>query len=672
MATTIPSTSASLSSPGVGSGLDVAGIVSKLMTVEKRPLTLMDAQISADQAKISAYGTLKSALATLQSAVGGLGTAASFKTLTASVSDSTLLTTSAGSGAVAGTYSVEVTKLAQAQKLVSAGFAGTGDTLGTGTLTFDFGTFDGVGFTSNGNGTKTVTIAAGQNSLAGIRDAVNAANIGVTATIVNDGSASGNHLVFTAGASGAANSLKITVADEDGNAIDDAGLSRLAYDPAGSAGAGRNVEQKVAAQDAALVIDGIAIRRSSNTVSDAIQGVTLNLAKTNVGTPATLSVAADTGNVATLVGSFVTAYNQLQTTLGNLTKYDPAQKHGSVLTGDGTLRQIQTQLRAILGGSLSSGTYTTLAQAGLQFKSDGTLALDSTKLDTALKANAGAVTQLFAAVGTASDALTTVSAFGAKTVPGSYALSVTQVGRQASVAGSVAAGLTITAGVNDQLDVTIDGTAATVTLAAGTYADASALAAEVQARINGATALSAVGASVSVTQSGGILTIASNRNGSAGGVAVAGNAVASILGATIATTGLDVAGTIGGFAATGSGQVLSGAVGTPIEGLRLLIGGGASGDRGTIVFGQGFAARLDQMIGQALDAEGSIEARTSGLQKTIADIQAREDAFNQRMTQVEANYTKQFNALDTLISALNTQSTYLTQQFAALQKNSNG
>ncbi len=667
--------SSTLASPGVGSGLDVAGIVAKLMAVEKRPLTLMDAQISTDQSKISAYGALKNALAALQGTLTSLASASGFRTLAASVSDSALLTTSVGSTAVAGAYSVEVTALAQAHKLASSGFANATDAVGSGTLTFDFGTFDGVAFTSSGTGAKTVTIAPGQNSLAGIRDAVNAAQIGVTATIVNDGSAAGSRLVITSNTTGAANSLKITVADDDGNATDAAGLSQLAFDPAAAAGSGKNLTQKVAAQDATLIIDGIIVHKPTNTVSDAIQGVTLNLLKTNINAPATLTVAANSGAVTTLVGNFVTAYNQLVSTLTNLTKYDAAQKQASALTGDGTVRRIQSQLRSILGSALPAGAFTTLSQAGVQFKADGTLSLDASKLDAALKANPSAVTQLFAAVGTASDGLASVTAFTDKTLPGTYALNITQLARQASLAGSAAAGLTITAGVNDSLTVNVDGVAVTVTLAAGTYASADAFAAEVRAKINGASALTQAGASVAVTQSAGVLTITSSRYGSASNVAASGNAAATVLGgAPTSTAGLDIAGTIGGIAASGSGQTLVGATSTSTEGLKVTLTGGALGDRGSVTFGQGFAYRLNHLVTDVLDDDGAIAARTQGLQKSIDGIKKREDAFSQRLTQIEANYMRQFNQLDTLLSALSTQSSYLTQQFdalAALTKNAN-
>ena len=666
MATT-PSTTPALSSPGIGSGLDVAGIVAKLMEVEKRPLTLMDAEISADQAKISAYGTLKSALASLQTTLASLASATGFKTLAANVSDAALLSANVGSTAVAGSYSVEVTNLAHAQKLASSGFANTTDAVGSGTLTFDFGTFDGVAFASSGSGAKTVTIAPGQNSLSGIRDAINAANVGVTATIVNDGSAAGNRLVITSNASGAANSVKITVADDDGNATDAGGLSQLAYDPAAAIGSGRNLSEKVAAQDATLVIDGITISKPTNTVTDAIQGVTLDLLKTNVGVPATLTVSANTGSVVTLVGNFVAAYNQVVATLGNLTKFDATQKQASVLTGDGTVRLIQTQLRSILGSALPAGAFTTLSQAGVAFKTDGTLALDPAKLDAALKSNPSAVTQLFAAVGSASDSLASVSAFGDKTVPGTYGVNVTQLARQASVAGSAAAGLTITAGVNDSLDINVDGILATVTLAAGTYASADALAAEVRAKINGASAIAGAGSSVTVTQAGGVLTIASNRYGSASVASVAGNAAASLLGGAPTTTaGLDIAGTINGVAAAGSGQTLVGAVGSPVEGLKVVVSGGVLGDRGTVTFGQGFAYRLNKLVSDVVGTDGAIESRSDGLQKSIDSVKKREDAFNARLAQVQANYTRQFNALDTLLATLSAQSAYLQQQLDSL------
>jgi len=667
----VATTTPVLSSPGLGSGLDVNSIVDKLMSVEQQPLTDLDNKETQNNTRISAFGTLKAVLSALQSSISSLTTASGFQSLAATASDASVLSASVASGASPGSYSIEVSKLAQAQKLVSAGFASASDLVGSGSLTFDFGTTSAGVFTSSGSGSHTITIAPGNNTLTGIRDAVNAANIGVTATIVNDGSASGNRLVFTSNATGAANSLKITASDSDGNNTDTTGLSQLAYDPAAAAGAGANLTEKVAAQNAALTVDGIAISSASNAVSGAIQGVTLTLAKTNVGTPIQLNVASSPDGITTAVTTFVQAYNNLDTTFDNLTKYDATKNQASTLTGDGTVRIIQSQLRSLLGGSIGTGTYTTLSQIGLTFQSDGTLALDSSKLQSALTTNPDSVTRLFAAMGSSTDSLTSVSGYNSKTQAGDYALSITQLATQGQLAGSAAAGLTITAGVNDTLSLTLDGIATTITLQAGTYADANALARAIQSQINGVSAFSSAGSSVAVSNAGGVLTVTSQRYGSASTLVASGSAVATLFGgAPTSTDGVDVAGTLNGIAASGSGQTLLGATGSAAEGLRVTVTGGALGARGTVSYSRGFAARLNDILGEDVASDGPIATRTDGLTKQNADIDKQKDALNRRLALIEANYRAQFTALDTLMSSLTAQSNALTQELEAVKANS--
>jgi flagellar hook-associated protein 2 len=666
-------TTPTLSSPGIGSGLDVNGIVDKLMAVEQRPLTVLAQRQATDQAKISAFGNLNSALSALQAKLAALATPSGFQTLGASIADVNVLSASIGGKAVAGAYDIEVTSLAQAQKLVSAGYAGTADAVGSGTLTFEFGTTAAGVFTPGASGAKTVTIAPGQDTLAGIRDAVNAAAVGVTATIVNDGSALGNRLVFTSNATGAANSLRVGVTDADATNGDAAGLSALAYDPAGPAGAGRNRDEKVIAKDAALTIDGIPVTKPSNVITDAIDGVTLTLKATNAGTPTRLSVSSSTANVAGSISAFAKAYNDLDTTFDNLTKYDATQKQASVLTGDATVRTIQFQLRSVLGSAFGTGTYRTLSQVGVSFQTDGTLAVDSTKLQAALDKDPAGVTQLFAAVASASDARVTTPTFGAATQPGTYAVNVTQLATQGRLAGAGAAGLTITAGVNDRLDVVVDGVSASVTLAAGTYADAAALSREVQARINGASALTGAGSAVAVSESAGVISIASARYGSASTVAVNGNGASSLLGgAPVATAGVDVAGTIGGVAATGAGQVLRGQSGSATEGLSITIAGGATGARGSVSLSRGLASRLGDLLSGVLGSSGVVASQTKSLQKDIEAANKQADVVNQRLTLIEANYRAKFNALDSMLSSLSAQSNALTQALAALPRIDNG
>ncbi len=209
-----------ISSPGIGSNLDVNSIVSQLMALERRPINLLDQKEVGLQAKLSAFGTLKGALSTFQSAVAGLAGTAKFSAVKAGVADATVLTASATSIAAAGSYGIEVSKLAGGQKLATAGQVSSTAAIGTGTLTFEFGTIAGTlntatgkydagaTFSNSGAAAKTVVIDAAHNSLEGIRDAINAANIGVTASILNDGSGAPYRLTLSATATGAANSLQ--------------------------------------------------------------------------------------------------------------------------------------------------------------------------------------------------------------------------------------------------------------------------------------------------------------------------------------------------------------------------------------------------------------------------------------------------------------------------------
>ncbi len=676
MATTISSTNpatSTISSPGLGSGLDVKSIVTQLMAIEQQPLTALQNKETNLQTRISAFGSIKSALAAFQATMTPMTTRAGFKTLGVSVGDANAIVATLGTGATAGNYSMDVTALAQAQKLVSNGFASTDTLVGTGSLTFTFGTTVGSTFTADAaQPAQSVTIATGQDALSGIRDAINAAQAGVTATIVNDGSATGQRLILTSNKTGAASSMQVSVVDGDGNATDAVGLSQLAYDPAAAVGSGRNLTETQIAQDAAVTIDGLAIHRASNTFADAIPGVSLTL-KSLTTTPTTLAVSADTSGVSTSVASFVAAYNAVQSTLTSLTKYDATTKTASVLTGDSTVRLIQNQLRTLVGGSLGNGgRYDTLSEIGVSFQSDGTLKLDAAKLQTALGTDSNAVTQLFAAAGNATDSLVSVTATSANTQAGSYALSITQLATRGTLAGSGPAALTITAGVNDTLTATIDGIMATITLAPATYTSAAALAAAVQAKINAAAEFTANAVAVAIDGSSGTLAVTSNRYGSASTLAFTGNAADALFGsAPTASAGIDVAGTIGGFAAAGSGQKLTGGIGTPVDGFALTIAGGALGARGNANYAKGIAARINDALTSVLGSDGAVKASTDSAQSSIKDLNKREDTLQKRLDQIEQAYYAQYTALDTLVSGLKTTSDFLTQQLASLPKFNN-
>jgi flagellar hook-associated protein 2 len=660
-----------ISSAGIGSSLDVNSIISQLMAVERKPVTALDTKEMSYQAKLSAYGSLHGALAAFQSAAQALATPAKFVAQRAAVADATIFSASAGGAAAAGSYSVEVGLLAQAQKLKSSGtaFAATSSTIGSGTLSIDFGSYSGDTFTLNPDkSTKTISIASGQSSLAGIRDAINAANAGVTAGIVNDGS--GYRLTLTSRDTGAANALRIVVADGDGTHTDSSGLSQLMFDGRSSSGV-QNLTQSAAAQNASVTIDGIVISKASNTITDAIEGVTLSLLKkSEADVPTNLTVSRDSTGIRNTVESFVQAYNDSAKALADLSAYNATTKRAAILQGDSAVRSIQSELRRTLTSALSTagGGLTALSDIGIAFQTDGRLKLDSAKLQTVVDDPTKDISTLFAAVGKPTDSLVSFASASSSTKAGSYALNVTQLATQAAALGNVVLGgtTTIATGVNDTLSLSLDGVAASVTLAAGDYTPAQ-LAAQIQSKINGASVLSAAGSVVTVSLASGALSISSNRYGTASIVeGIAGNALAGTFGTVDYAngTGKDVAGTIGGVAATGSGQTLTGA-GDAIN-LNIKVIGGATGDRGSVKFAQGYAAQLDKLIAGMLATEGTLSSRTDGINRTIKDIGSRRDALNLRLVRIEKRYRAQYTALDVMMSNMTKTSSYLTQQLANL------
>lgn len=650
--------STAISSAGIGSGLDVNSLVTKLMAVERQPEALMDNKTADFKAKLSAYGQVSSALASLQSAASTLASVPLLRGVSATVADSSLASATAVPGAAAGSYSLEVQKLAQAQSLASAPYASTLTSVGSGTLTIDFGAYSGGAFTADASKpSSTITIAPGQDSLTAVRDSINAAKAGVTASIVNDGT--GQRLVLASQYTGAAGAMRISVSDADLDNADASGLSALAYDA--STGGTANLVQSNAAQDAKAVVNGITVTSGTNTLSGAIEGVTLSLAKASPGTTTTITVARNTAAAASAVQAFVAAYNSTNTTLSSLSAYNADTKTGAVLQGDSTVRSLQARLRAALSTTVANATgYASLSELGIAFQKDGSLLVNSNKLSTALADPAKDAAGVFAAVGTPSDSLVTFGSAASSAVTGNYAVTVSQLATRGTATGSGPAALTITAGSNDTLALSVDGIAASVTLTAGTYT-ATSLAAMVQSRINASTALTTAGSGVDVTASGGALTVTSRKWGSHSTVSVTGGtAAADLFGTAASTAGVNVAGTIGGTAATGTGQSLAG------KGLTLGITGGSTGARGTLNFSRGVADSLGTLVNSMLT--GPLAARTSGIQSSISDLANRRAAFEDRMTGVEAAMRAQFIALDKTMSSMQNTSSFLTQQLDALSK----
>ncbi len=376
--------------------IDVNAIVTSLMSIERQPIAKLNTKQTDYQAKLTAVSLIKSKIDAFQTAVQALSnpSSGSFVAFKATSSDPSVFSSSASSSAVAGVYTLDVINLAQSQKLVAAGQTSSTTAISNGiatTINFDFGTisggtlaagsYSGATFTANGSATKSITIDGTNNTLGGIRDAINAAKMGVSASIVNDGSGTPYRLALSSDNSGISNSLKISTTGGDGTIN-----TLLANDPAGV----QHLNQTVAAQNANFKVNGIAISKSSNSVTDAIQGVTLTLSSKTI-TPATLTIETDTSAVNDSVTAFVKSYNDLFSAMKNSSAF----KSKSALEGDATLRGLQSQMRSIASAAVSGGTLTTLGEVGLSFSTTGTLKLDSTKLNSAMAKDFNDVAHLF-------------------------------------------------------------------------------------------------------------------------------------------------------------------------------------------------------------------------------------------------------------------------------------
>jgi flagellar hook-associated protein 2 len=370
---------ASSSSSGAagGSVINVSSLVSQLVAATQAPQqSLITSQTQAVTTQISSVGTLKSALSTFQSSLTALDTLSAFGTETATSSDPTAFTASANSSATLGSYSVSVTQLAQAQQLVSQAFAGgSSAVVGTGTLKLTLG-----------SSSFSVTVDSSNDTVAGIAAAINSAtgNPGIEASVVTG--TGGAHLVLTSSLTGASNTIQVAETDSG------TGLSSLTYGSGNTA----NYTQQTAPQDAAFSIAGVAYTSASNTVTDALSGVTLNLLATT-STAGTLSVATDNTAVEGNIQSLVSAYNTLQGTFTSLGSYDATTNTAGPMMGDALLTGLQSQIRSTLYSIVDtgSGTYNSLASIGITTNADGTLSVNSATLSAALSSDFSAVSQLF-------------------------------------------------------------------------------------------------------------------------------------------------------------------------------------------------------------------------------------------------------------------------------------
>ncbi|WP_339806122.1 flagellar filament capping protein FliD [uncultured Marinobacter sp.] len=651
---------ASISSLGIGSGVLTSDLVDQLVAAERRPTEQrLDRQTERSEALISAYGKLRSAVTELRLPMRQLGSADAMKSFSATSSGSNVEVSVDAGKAARGSYSLNVLGLAEAQALASTeSFADRDATsVGQGTLSLQVG-----------DKTTEITIDSDNDTLQGLANAINEANAGVSAGVIDTGN--GYRLTLSSDETGAANAVKISATEVAGAE----GLVRFAFDPADPT-ANASMTQTIEAADARLSINGVEVTRATNTIENVVDGLTFNL--TDLG-KSTVKVEQDTGAVAERVQAFVDKFNELQGTIRELSSFNSETGQGSILTGDSTVRTIQNELKSVLTSiipGLEGASVRSLADVGIgtDFRT-GELQFDSQKFQQQLLANPDDVTALFAEQGRTTDSQVEFVRTGSNTRPGSYDISVTQMASRGSLNYAIAdAPDAIQVAADNSFTFRVDGeTDATVSIAAGNYSGAD-FATAIQEALRTNSALNAAERSVQVSfdPTEG-LTFTSNRFGADSNVSLT-SVSADVTGLATATgsAGQDVQGTINGQAAQGDGQVLflPSSAGGNAAGLQVRITGGDVGSRGSVSFIEGVSERAVDSITNILGANGSLSSRTESLNRDLERIQEDRVKLDLRIESYQERLVKQFSAADSLISQLNSTRDYVTQQLAALAPN---
>lgn len=644
---------AGISSLGIGSGVLSSDLVDQLVAAERKPTEQrLDFNQKRTEALISAYGTLRSAVTELRLPMRQLSAPDNLKAFAATSSNDDVVVTLDSAKASTGSYTVQVDSLAQSQSLASNTYADKDSTaVGTGSLTLTVG-----------DQSKTITLDSSNNTLQGLASAINDAGVGVSAGVIDTGN--GFRLVMSSEETGLANAIQISTSGADAN------LAQFESD----------LTETVAAKDATVQVNGIVISRPTNTIANVIDGLTFELKAE--GVTSTVKVDQDTSAVADRVQSFVDKFNGLQQVIKGLAGFNAESGQGGLLSGDSTVRNIQSQLRNILTRvvpGLESSAVRTLGDVGITTNfENGELELDRAKFTSVLESNPDDVTALFAEQGRATDGQVEFVRSGVATKPGNYDINITQLATRGALQGANVGSTDVTIDVdNDNLTFRVnDSTTASVQLTAGTYTR-DQLAQEIQTQLSASSALNAAGLSVSVAFDAGTgtLNFTSGDYGSESNVsltAVDTNSATQLgLSVQAGAVGQDAEGTIGGEVATGDGQVLFVEGQGPASGLQVRITGGTIGARGSLNFIEGVAERTVNLVTDIVGADGAINNRSDRLQGDLEEIAEERVQLDLRVASYRERLVAQFSAADSLIAQLNNTRDYVTQQLAALAPQNN-
>lgn len=488
---------AAIESLGLGSGVLTNDLVDKIIGAEREASELrLDREETIVDAKITAYGEIQSLADKLKSAAGALASPSEAGSTIATSSDESILTATGSALADPGTYNIEVLNTAKSHSLVTAAYSSFNEIIGSGEIRITFGEISynaGGDFLSQDvnpdKGGDPITIDSSNQTLSGIRDAINNANIGARANIINDGT--GYRLVISSEDTGAENALRIETFDADGN-LATSGLSALAFNE-NQNGSG-NLEETARGEDAELQVNGLTITRSSNSVDEVIDGVTLDLKSADVGKQVTVSVEPDSEGIQENIQAFVDAYNEFKKFSDDLTSFNSDTEQAGLLLGDSTIRSIQQQIRSLISQpivGLAGTQYRSLTELGVNTdrNNDFLLGFDASVFNKAIRNEPDSIVSILSKSGNTSDSQITYVNDSINTQAGSYGVEITQLATQAKLLGGSVSTLDFSQPViidenNDDFTINVDGTNEAVTLTHGSYASGDDLAKQIALQIN--------------------------------------------------------------------------------------------------------------------------------------------------------------------------------------------
>lgn len=653
-----------ISALGTGSGIDSNKLADQLTEashmVQSERLTTKKTLL---ETQISDYGLLRSSLSKLETAAAALGSSDTFNAKSLSVPDTNLLSiTKLDAKAAAGGYQLKVEQTAQSQSLSSGTFGSMTDPIGKGTLVIRLGEWNAgltdfeVDSTKNAGG--TITIDDGNNSLIGLRDAINKADFGVSASIVSDG---GSYRLLLTSKSGAKNEIEIT-ATEDAGAL---GLASFNFNETT-----RNLTQQQEGLDAKVRVNGLLVSRESNQIKDVIDGLEFDLFGASLTETISISINEDKSVGETAIRDFVTAYNTFKTEVEKLVGFDSELKDYGSLKTDPLAKNLMQGIRNFLSSSIPglSGGFTALSSLGIRTERDGSLKIVENEENTGFRAaidnHFDMVRDLFVPKVSASVTNIEVSKYTAQSKPGTYDVVITQQPSKGKLTGA-AIGVAFpldTTGKDYNFKLKLDGVeTALITLPAGkTYTTEGELAAEIQSLINLDTNLKTVKSTLAVSVDAGKLVFTSNAYGSSSKVeftAISTDMADLGISLGAGVTGTDVGGTVAGQAAFGFGNVLLPALGSDAEGLSMNVQPGATG--GTITFSRGFAGGLTNIVNDYLKSSGVIKEREDNINKEIKGIKEDETDLTRRSEAYRARLMAQFQAMETIVRSLNSTGDFL-------------